>query len=487
MSEVKKAFKHSSYYLAGRLLIKAGGLITLPILTRMLSVGDYGLLGLVSITVYILVAVAKFGSQQFSVRFYSEYKAKGQETAFYTTLFVHMLLFLAPIALICALLGIFNLGPLPKYLLWFVAALGLTEAVTMRCSNIIRAEQNILLYNTIFPIGQFAKIGLGLFLMFYFSKTVGYYLGGQIITNILLISALIYIIFIRTKRLKWSEFSPSLFKESLSYGLPLFILEMSSLIFHYTDRYLIEYKLNTEALAIYTVGANISEYIQEMIFLPVSLAVIPLYMELWTSKGKDEVQRFLSRTTDYVLAVSVPVVFGIYMLNTEIVTLLASGKYAASASVMPLIITGSVIWGFYEIFAAGLYIYKETKRLAAITIFTSVFNLVLNLLLIPRYGIMGSAASLFASYVIMTVLVTRASFKYVRISFDLVNIAKYLAASAVMAFAISLIKIDSLFLSLTVKIAAGAAVYGALLLAADADKRETLLRLAREKLGGGKK
>ena len=463
MSDIKKLFKQSSYYFIGHVLIMLAGFISLPILTRILSVSEYGAFGLVTATVFILVAISKFGAQYSAVRYYNEYKKKGEKelVKYYTTFFIQSLLF------ICTILSIFliinRLFPMVlksqlKNLLYFIVILCITRSLIIRLKNFIRVEQRTKLFSFIGIIHQYGGLGMGLFFVFYFSKTLPSFLSGQILVDILIMTVLVFILFYK-KRVNLKKFSIPLLKKSLSYGFPLLLLELSSLFFKFIDRYLIQFKLGSEALGLYTVGANLSQYIQDVIFLPISLAIFPLYMEIWTNKEKEAVVKFLSKTTNYLLILCIPIVFGFSVLSKEIVIILASDKFAASAKIIPFIITGAMIWGFYHIFAAGLYIYKKTKILAFVIFLTCCLNIILNLLLIPILGILGSAISILISYIVMTFVVIKISFKYVKIEINLFDIGGYIIASIIMSLIIYNIKIDNTLYSLLLKTLVGFIIY----------------------------
>ncbi|MHA1344598.1 MAG: lipopolysaccharide biosynthesis protein, partial [Promethearchaeota archaeon] len=253
MSDIKKLFKHSSHYFTGHVLIMLASFISFPILTRVFSVEEYGIFGLVSVTVFILVAISKFGAQYSAVRYYNEYKIGGNEklTTYYTTFLTQSFLFAFATALLFLLVSrIFSKfisDPLLKDLIWIVAILSITGSLIIRLTNFIRVEQKTKLYNVIEVIRRYSRLGLGLFFVFYFSKTLKYFFSGQILIDVLVISILIYFLFLRNK-INFRNFSSSLFKKSIYYGLPLLMMELATLFFRFIDRYLIQFKLTTEAL-----------------------------------------------------------------------------------------------------------------------------------------------------------------------------------------------------------------------------------------------
>ncbi|NMC73322.1 MAG: oligosaccharide flippase family protein, partial [Geobacteraceae bacterium] len=88
MSDIKTLVKQSSHYFVGQAAILAAGFLSFPILTRIFSVGEYGLMSLVTTTLFIAVAVVKFGIPNSIVRFYAEYRAADRLPSFFSTLFL---------------------------------------------------------------------------------------------------------------------------------------------------------------------------------------------------------------------------------------------------------------------------------------------------------------------------------------------------------------------------------------------------------------
>jgi len=73
MTPIRKLFSHFLHFFSGNALTVLLGLISFPILTRMLTREEYGILGLVSTTMLVLVALAKAGLSDGIIRYYKEY------------------------------------------------------------------------------------------------------------------------------------------------------------------------------------------------------------------------------------------------------------------------------------------------------------------------------------------------------------------------------------------------------------------------------
>ena len=66
---------HTSNYTISSVLVTLAGLVSFPILTRILDVGEYGVMNLIATALSLMVGVAKLGMQHSTLRFYSEIKA----------------------------------------------------------------------------------------------------------------------------------------------------------------------------------------------------------------------------------------------------------------------------------------------------------------------------------------------------------------------------------------------------------------------------
>ena len=114
MSDIKTLIKQSSHYFGGQVLVLLAGFISFPILTRIFSVSEYGLLGLINITIFSILSISKLGIPNASVRFYSEFKAKNDLPKFHSTLFLSALLSGLVCAFIFYLTACFSPFPFSK-------------------------------------------------------------------------------------------------------------------------------------------------------------------------------------------------------------------------------------------------------------------------------------------------------------------------------------------------------------------------------------
>ena len=131
---------------------------------------------------------------------------------------------------------------------------------------------------------------------------------------------------------------------------------------------------------------------------------------------------------------------------------------------MPLIALAVSLLGINSIISNILILVKKTKIMACIWIVAAVLNIGLNVLIVPRMGILGAAITTLIAYSTALGLTTYYSFKEFRFSLDWLFVGKSLVASAVMSVAVWLMAPQGNLFTILV-VVAGVAIYGVVLIA----------------------
>jgi O-antigen/teichoic acid export membrane protein len=129
------------------------------------------------------------------------------------------------------------------------------------------------------------------------------------------------------------------------------------------------------------------------------LSTISLFSRL--AKRDDAKFRIvLERTTTLLFLVSVPLAIGGAILANGIMSLVYGSAFASGGTAFALLMISIVPDFPGSLMANGLFVYERQKSLIITAIAGGVTNVGLDLLLIPRYGIIGSAiATLIAQIV----------------------------------------------------------------------------------------
>jgi len=177
---------------------------------------------------------------------------------------------------------------------------------------------------------------------------------------------------------------------------PLMLSGISITISMRVDQVLIGQMLNDKQVGIYSAAVRISEI---WYFIPVGIAgsAFPLLIE---SKKQNEhiyYQR-LQKLYNFLVMLSIAFSMAMTVLAGPIIKLLYGPAYAASAAVLCIMIWSGVPVSFGCAWSNWMILENRTRTMFLFQITTAAVNLVLNIILIPRFGIVGSAYATLISY-----------------------------------------------------------------------------------------
>jgi O-antigen/teichoic acid export membrane protein len=248
-------------------------------------------------------------------------------------------------------------------------------------------------------------------------------------------------------------------------------------VLHSGDRFLVQHYLGAMAVGYYSAAYNMATYVQELMIGPVNLALVPMYVSLWANKGKESTREFVSRTLNHFLVASVFVVSIVAVTSSDLVGLLASEKYREAHRLLPVLLTGLLIAGLFPFLKSGLFLHNETRKLLRPIAYSAVTNVALNIVLLPRMGLMGGALAALVGYALLAVLMAHTSFKRLPLRIDYVSLTKHLLAGSIVFALFAPVDIGWRFGALLIKGTLAPLLYLALVLAFDANSRTVVQML----------
>jgi O-antigen/teichoic acid export membrane protein len=180
-----------------------------------------------------------------------------------------------------------------------------------------------------------------------------------------------------------------LMREIRQFGIHLYWSELIKVFLYHSDKLLISFFLNAEALAYYSLAFTITFPIS---FFSTALST-SLYKKFSTSPKIDS--RFLIINS---LWIAISVILFILFRNWIILGLF-SPKYAASLIVFPYLAVAFGIAGLSKLYSYFLTARGAGAEIRNISIAVLIVHLSLNLALIPRLGTLGAAFSAVVTYI----------------------------------------------------------------------------------------
>lgn len=471
--EISRLATHASHYLAGLVGSLAIGLISFPVFTRVFSVAEYGLIDLAQKVLLLLWAASKLGLQNAALRFYDGPRFESDPSArqsYFSTLFLGVLASASAVALVfvvveaAAPVSYMN-GPLAR-LLSYVVVLLLLRSLGSMLWTFLRVEERTKAYNALTVGSKAATLGLVCALLPAMGRSAQTYFTGLILVEAALVAGLVSSL-LRRRLLAPSRFEISLLRMGIAYGAPLVVYEFSFNVLGSTDRFLVRSFLGGEALGFYSVAYGLAQHVNEFLLLPLSLALTPIYMRIWTAEGADKTAQFLSFSFDVFLMAAAGILAVAAACAHEVVMVLASAKYAGADRLIPLLLAGLLVYTTHLFLAAGLLIYKRTVLMAGVLMGSAALNVCLNWWLLPRMGLLGAALSALLSYSLGIVWLGYLSRRLLPLRVDGRAMARYLAAAGAAWLAASGVGLGPHAVNLVAKSVTALAVYAAALYAMD--------------------
>jgi O-antigen/teichoic acid export membrane protein len=186
------------------------------------------------------------------------------------------------------------------------------------------------------------------------------------------------------------------------YAWPLMVLAFWSWINNYFDRFAIEYYLDIKSVGIY----NANYAVGSKFFLLLN----PFFLTLLTSNiynttnisiRKETIKKY-SRL--YVL-ISIPILISIYFLSEYIGLFLLSKSYESGFYLIFWISLAYFFLTIVYLYETIFYAESKTKVILFSNIVSAIFNIVLNILLIPLYGLNGAFVATLISFLIRFLVV----------------------------------------------------------------------------------
>jgi O-antigen/teichoic acid export membrane protein len=441
--DIKRLALHSSQYLAGLAGGLAVGLVSFPIFTRAFPVAEYGLMDLAQRAALVLTIASKAGLQNAVLRFYNKDRFEADRRAarqYYSTMCLGALA--TSLLMAVCFLGALTLGhrstppgPLASLGLLLIA-LTVLRSVGAILWGFLRIEERTTLFNVSSVATKVATVALICVLLRVTGPTARTYFTGTVAIETVLVVALTAWLASR-RLLAIRSFDLKLLRSGIVFGLPLVAYELAFAVLGSADRLLVSHYLGANALGFYSVACGLAQHANDLLVNPLVLAILPIYMNIWNAAGAAKTIEFLTVALDLFLMAAVWVLTVSVVAAKDIVTLLASSKYAGVERLIPVLLAGFLVYATYVFFTAGLMIEKKTIRMAGLLGIAAAANIAFNCLLLPVLGLMGSALATLLSSALCVALLRRASNPFLPLRVNTGHLLNYSAAAIVAGLASS--------------------------------------------------
>ena len=382
--------KSGIWYTITDFILKGMAFITIPIYTRLLNLEEYGIVSVYMTFVSIFMIITGLDLHASIGTGINDFK-KDKNKFLSSVLFLSFLSF--AIFFVIGYVGkdYFSKVVNIKSNVFILAIISgyLTFVITFY--NMIKVFEKDYKKKSLISLIN-ASLNIALSVMLLLIITNNKYLGriyGDLFSKLFLALILFMVIISKGRKLIWLK----AWKYSLMIGLPLILHNLSGIILAQFDRLAIQKIIDSESVGLYSYAYNLG-MVPLIVLGALNLAWVPwFYEKMYNTEGKEV--NIKSRYYNEFFLVLLCLMF---ILIPELGLIMAPSSYNASLVIIPIIITSYYMQFLYTLYVNFAFFYKKTGSISLGTVLAGTINIVLNVLLIPKYGYEIAAITTLVSY-----------------------------------------------------------------------------------------
>lgn len=387
--QLKAIFRDMVKYSPSKIIGMLGNAIIVPVYTSLLSPEQYGLYSLSIALLSFLCIIFSDWVGLSGLRFF-KYHQMSQDMPKYLTTLVTILVSNIFLMYVFAFLfrdnfySFFNIPA--KY---FLAILVLIIPVAIRALlfQLLRAQLKSMSFTLSTIINQFLTILLSVFFIKFFHLGAMSLLLGMGVSISLIDLLLIYqsniLSWFKLQKIEWNSVLP-IFK----YGIPIAATSLSAWIINQSNKFVMNSIHGFSEVGIVGVAYGLTLPLLMTIFSIITVAAIPRIINMY--EERIDVRPLISRFTGYYILISLPVIIVISLYSADYVQMLSSNdKFQIAFKLIPYFAFGTFFMALTDYTTLQYHLANKTYIEFIIKLTSGIANIVLNILLIPKMGLVG--------------------------------------------------------------------------------------------------
>ncbi len=394
----KKLFSDVAVYSSGNLLIKGLSLISAPIFTRIFEPAQYGAWSFVNIMVTFMTGILLLGGDNAYTRYFFQCKTEEEKQTLTATWF-SFLAFWSIIVMLAVLpfsktLASWMLGS-DNYLAAWVIGLASSPLAMMNLSmsQALRNRFRAKTFAVLNILTAVLTIAFSVTFVLIFKFGVAGALLGAAVASLVMIPLRFWTI----RDLLSRRFSLQFLKKLLIFGLPLVPMNIAFWLFSNADRLMLARLASLEEVGLYAIAAAMAAVLM-LLQNAVGQSWLPHAIKVY-EENYDYAARVFSRTMVFLLATSGMIITAFVALSQEVLFILVPPAYYGSFWAIPLLAVGFLFFTSAHVSVVAIMVKNKTIYIMFACWLIAAANIGLNMLLIPRFGLVGAGAATGISYI----------------------------------------------------------------------------------------
>lgn len=393
----KLALKAGGWYILSNFLIKGLGILSTPIVTRILSPADFGIANTYTSLMGIMTVIGTldiYSCVQIARHDYTD----EEMGSFLSSILTLSSISVGILYLIIKFMGdtAVDLMGIDPFLIDFMflnilfanafTILQTSHRAYMRYKEFVMISMIVAITSPILSISLISIQDSNLYI-------------GRIVGNALPTMIISFFIFLYIYKNGKIFYNKKYWKYALSISIPLIPHHLSANIMGQFDRVMINHYIGAFAVGLYSLAYSYSA-ILSVIWTSFNQAWVPWFYDKMKNESYTEIKKYVK---PYTLIFSMFFI-GMLVGGPEALKLFGPEEYWDGMWVIPPVLLGIFFQFMYSLYVNIEFYLKKTQYIALGTMVAAGINFVLNVIFIPRFGYISAAYTTLVGYVVLFIL-----------------------------------------------------------------------------------
>jgi len=422
--DLKLIAKSSVVVFLGILLSKVFTYVYRIIIAREFSPADYGLFTISAMITGWFIALSNVGLNQGLARYIPLFRGKNQPekiksscrysfalTAIASTISAILLFIFAETISI----NFFHDNSLITFLKFFAIVIPLTVILEIILSVVLAYEEvgwysfihKILIgFLKIVLLIAFIAIGFSVSSIF-FSFILSLFIA--LVISFFLVKYKFPYLFTKDDKSNWKK--EKIFGEVFSYSWPLLFYGITWSVFHWTDSFLLGYFATAADVGIYNAAVPIA-FIMTATTQTFMQIFFPVINREHAKNNNKTVKQLSQQVGKWIFMINLPILLLLVLFPEAFLNILFGHEYISAKSSLIFLSIGTLFFSVFNVSNSLIAMGGKSKTVLFDVLAASALNIILNILLIPSYGITGAAIATMISLITLGVIFSVQSMIY---------------------------------------------------------------------------
>ena len=424
MNPLKKLASQTAIYGLSSVIGRLLNYLLVPLYTRYFLPAEYGIVTELYAYVAFLVIMLTYGFETafFNFTKKEDNKEKVYSTAMFSLLISSVIFIILSIIYSNTISEWMGYGIESRYVQYFAVIIGL-DAISSISFAKLREEEKAVRFAVIRLLNIFSNIGLNLYFIVYKGFGIEYIFFANLISSVITILLLMPEMIISK-----FNFDTKLWKKMAIYAFPLLIAGLAGMTNETIDRILLKKLLPNPEIAASELGLYGAFYklsiIMTLFIQTFRYAAEPFFFSQHKSNDNKKVYADVMK---YFTIIMIVIFLGVTMFYDFVIGFLGEAYHDERGFlVVSILLLANLFLGIFYNLSIWYKLTEKTKYGAYLSIFGAIITLILNFVLIPIIGFVGSAIATLVCYFSMSVASYFIGKKHFPIPYNLKTIGLYI-------------------------------------------------------------